>query len=208
MVEMLGVLAIIGVLSVGAIAGYQKAMNKYRLNKATNETVFVMRSLWNDIDKIRYHYTVPNNRENTSTYLNSYLTQMNNIPTGWKVKSPYLYDNLGGYYHIMLFNASQSNANTQGQILSKANREALVFDYYYDHSNPDICVNWMTNIVKPFANDISLVWTNSLGDVLFGPDVCDDSSRKCVMNASLSEIKRICSDCDSKSSCYVAVRLL
>ena len=33
MVEMLGVLAIIGVLSVGAIAGYSKAMTKYRLNQ-------------------------------------------------------------------------------------------------------------------------------------------------------------------------------
>ena len=33
MIEMLGVLAIIGVLSVGAIAGYQKAMFKYKLNK-------------------------------------------------------------------------------------------------------------------------------------------------------------------------------
>ncbi len=33
MVEMLGVLAIIGVLSVGAIAGYQKAMMKYKTNK-------------------------------------------------------------------------------------------------------------------------------------------------------------------------------
>ena len=33
MVEMLGVLAIIGVLSVGAIAGYSKAMMKYKLNK-------------------------------------------------------------------------------------------------------------------------------------------------------------------------------
>ena len=31
MVEMLGVLAIIGVLSVGAISGYSTAMNKYKL---------------------------------------------------------------------------------------------------------------------------------------------------------------------------------
>ena len=37
MVEMLGVLAIIGVLSVGAIAGYSKAMFKYRLNKAMEQ---------------------------------------------------------------------------------------------------------------------------------------------------------------------------
>ena len=34
MIEMLGVLAIIGVLSVGGIAGYSKAMTKYRINKA------------------------------------------------------------------------------------------------------------------------------------------------------------------------------
>ena len=37
MIEMLGVLAIIGVLSVGAIAGYGKAMMKYKLNKQSEQ---------------------------------------------------------------------------------------------------------------------------------------------------------------------------
>ncbi len=37
MIEMLGVLAIIGVLSVGGIAGYSKAMMKYRINKAIEQ---------------------------------------------------------------------------------------------------------------------------------------------------------------------------
>ena len=37
MVEMLGVLAIIGVLSVGAMSGYSKAMMKYKLNKQTEQ---------------------------------------------------------------------------------------------------------------------------------------------------------------------------
>ncbi len=37
MVEMLGVLAIIGVLSVGGIAGYSKAMMKYKLNKQSEQ---------------------------------------------------------------------------------------------------------------------------------------------------------------------------
>ena len=36
MIEMLGVLAIIGVLSVGGIAGYTMAMNKYRANEVLN----------------------------------------------------------------------------------------------------------------------------------------------------------------------------
>ena len=36
MVEMLGVLAIIGVLSIGGIAGYTQSMKKYRVNEAVN----------------------------------------------------------------------------------------------------------------------------------------------------------------------------
>ena len=37
MIEMLGVLAIIGVLSIGGIAGYSKAMTKYRVNKTADQ---------------------------------------------------------------------------------------------------------------------------------------------------------------------------
>lgn len=37
MVEMLGVLAIIGVLSIGGISGYSKAMAKYRVNKTLDQ---------------------------------------------------------------------------------------------------------------------------------------------------------------------------
>lgn len=37
MIEMLGVLAIIGILSVGGIAGYSKAMAKFRVNKTITQ---------------------------------------------------------------------------------------------------------------------------------------------------------------------------
>ena len=37
MIEMLGVLAIIGVLSVGGIAGYSQAMAKYKVSKTTDQ---------------------------------------------------------------------------------------------------------------------------------------------------------------------------
>ena len=40
MIEMLGVLAIIGVLSVGGIAGYSKAMMKWKIDKAVEEYNF------------------------------------------------------------------------------------------------------------------------------------------------------------------------
>ena len=37
MIEMLGVLAIVGVLSVGGIAGYSKAMTKFKINKTIDQ---------------------------------------------------------------------------------------------------------------------------------------------------------------------------
>ncbi|MBQ8672017.1 MAG: hypothetical protein IJ525_05820 [Alphaproteobacteria bacterium] len=49
MIEMLGVLAIIGVLSVGGIAGYSKAMMKYRINKSIEQITLIagnIRAFW------------------------------------------------------------------------------------------------------------------------------------------------------------------
>ncbi|MBR2136349.1 MAG: hypothetical protein IJ852_00105 [Alphaproteobacteria bacterium] len=56
MIEMLGVLAIIGVLSVGGIAGYSKAMQKYRVNK----TIDQITQISNGIHTL---YTARNNYE-------------------------------------------------------------------------------------------------------------------------------------------------
>ena len=42
MIEMLGVLAIIGVLSVGGIAGYSKAMMKYKINKTIEQITLIV----------------------------------------------------------------------------------------------------------------------------------------------------------------------
>lgn len=59
MIEMLGVLAIVGVLSVGGIAGYSKAMNKFKTNKAIDQinmlstnirTLFSSQGNYNDME--------------------------------------------------------------------------------------------------------------------------------------------------------------
>ena len=44
MIEMLGVLAIIGVLSIGGIAGYSKAMGKHRVNKCIDQITQIVSS--------------------------------------------------------------------------------------------------------------------------------------------------------------------
>ena len=45
MVEMLGVLAIVGVLSIGGIAGYSKAMAKYKVNKTIDQVSMLITSI-------------------------------------------------------------------------------------------------------------------------------------------------------------------
>ena len=60
MIEMLGVLAIVGVLSVGGIAGYSKAMKKYQANKVVGEIIQVLAKIkelsendsWNNIRRL------------------------------------------------------------------------------------------------------------------------------------------------------------
>lgn len=78
MVEMLGVLAIIGVLSVGGIAGYSKAMNKYKINKTTDQismlvanirTSFYSQGGYNGLDNLQAVKLgiVPNDMYKTTT---------------------------------------------------------------------------------------------------------------------------------------------
>lgn len=45
MIEMLGVLAIIGVLSIGGISGYSKAMAKYKINKTVDQVSMLITSV-------------------------------------------------------------------------------------------------------------------------------------------------------------------
>ena len=59
MIEMLGVLAIIGVLSVGGIMGYSKAMHRYRVNK----TIEIMSKVFHNFDVITSTKTVADDEE-------------------------------------------------------------------------------------------------------------------------------------------------
>ena len=45
MIEMLGVLAIVGVLSVGGIAGYSKAMEKFKINKTIDQVSHIVENI-------------------------------------------------------------------------------------------------------------------------------------------------------------------
>ena len=73
MVEMLGVLAIIGVLSVGAIAGYSKAMLKYKLNKQAEQLNTVINAVARNTHSFSTDFR--------GQYITPYFIKMGEIPT-------------------------------------------------------------------------------------------------------------------------------
>lgn len=92
MVEMLGVLAIIGVLSVGGIAGYSKAMNKYKINKTTDQvsmlvanirTLFSSQGNYKDLTNAQaIKFGVVPNDMYTPTLGNAEITEIKNAFNG------------------------------------------------------------------------------------------------------------------------------
>ena len=137
MIEMLGVLAIIAVLTVGGIAGYSKAMQKFKQNKwlaQIEELMFSTKELYKN-EKI---YGKPNQ------YLTATLKNLGAIPTGMLDENNL--DIYGNTVNILILQFLKWNRfaiifymkpNTEAEYNC---RELFNFSY----TNPDIfdVVNW------------------------------------------------------------------
>ena len=77
MIEMLGVLAIIAVLTVGGIAGYSKAMKKYQANKVVGEIIQVLVK-WKELSENNKLYDIYTLDEETKKTLGLCLPSAEN----------------------------------------------------------------------------------------------------------------------------------
>ena len=113
MVEMLGVLAIIGVLSVGAIAGYSKAMSKYKLNKHMESFNILLNEAIKLLPELQRTY---GKNTNDSYSLGSFFHKANLLPDGmtYNQQDNFIYDIFKNKTEI---NYSQStNIDNNGNI--------------------------------------------------------------------------------------------
>ena len=190
MVEMLGVLAIIGVLSVGAIAGYGKAMMKYRINQIINTAnQLVAKTL--EINSLNIQ-GFKNSCNYTKIFVNAGYA-----PDGftYSTKTPdYLHDIFGN--PIWIF---------------KSDNTGISFGYGITHYKKDTCYA-MLNFGKEWKSDLFFVSVDSAADIennipqkvygdFFGDDDCK-SGRKCLSDLSLKNIGLVCDNCD-KINCRV-----
>ena len=90
MIEMLGVLAIVGVLSVGGIAGYSKAMEKFKINKTIDQVSHI-------VANVRTLYAQQTTYGSVQTWD---FKQMGVIPNDMIWESSYYLNPFNGIFHI------------------------------------------------------------------------------------------------------------
>ncbi len=179
MVEMLGVLAIIGVLSVGAIAGYSKAMFKYKLNKQAQQL--------NTIINLMSRHTKSFEGMENRTYLLPIFSKINEIPKEMiRPSTNFIYD----VFNTEIILNYQDN---QGKFL-------IMFMYpeisKNSTNNLEICKNIILT-AKENSSSIRNLQTigssNNANDYtfVFGDNYCVANS-KCLKNISLDDIYKTC----------------
>lgn len=194
MIEILGVLAIVGILSVGSIAGYQKAMMKYKLNKhAQSFNMLVSNALQisASINKAA--------KNGSDIYYNELLYKANLLPDGITYKNTAGFSGYAPQNHLL---------DTLGHEMSFYSRTKYGYNFalFTALSNtsysPDICRN-IINIAKEHSSNILYL---SREDETYGGAYSsikiysDCKSGKCFQNLSLNDISNICGVSDNKKN--------
>ena len=183
MVEMLGVLAIIGVLSVGAIAGYSKAMMKYKLNKHAEG----FNMLLNDI--LRYSSELKQNED--WTYYGDFFNKLGLIPDGFHYR-----DNLtisDNFKNIFRIYAAPLTSEYKGGIMIKING-----------MQKEVCYNFVQT-AKENSENLWLLESMETNDVyqghIFGDKYCTKKN-KCLKDLKISDFEALC-DTDKLGWLYI-----
>ncbi len=197
MVEMLGVLAIIGVLSVGAITGYSKAMNKYKLNKQTEQISSIL-------DYVNIHMgEFKRSKTSISANMIPILTKLNIIPKEMiRENSVYaVYDAFNTAMYIQNYTIGDGDYHFE-------------FLFYLNKGKKDACMN-LFNIAKAQRGQL---WRTKFitrkGDAsydtnsVWGDAYCE-SDRKCLKDLTVAEMENYCTVCEDKDSCilYYQIKL-
>ena len=203
MIEMLGVLAIIGVLSVGGIAGYSKAMEKFKLNKAMDEYSMLIYGLLENLD-----YIQKLNSENTnlieSAGLIDFAFGLNLVPDSYKkINFRRMYDPYGNI--IQLF--SRNNRLVIDMYLGGALDEDGNIAHNTNFSGK-LCQSLMTDLVQPLHSAVHhIFFTYKSGAAYYGDSTCKDNpNAKCLSSITLSDINDICNYCiDEEKICAIVL---
>ena len=192
MIEMLGVLAIIGVLSVGGIAGYSKAMSKFKVNKALGEYSYLIHGLLEHLDEFKISET------SAQLPLVDIVKALELVPETYKkYDSSLLSDPYNNYLHIF-----SSAKKVYISIQMGATAQNTDGSYSSAGFSTDFCAALFDNIAKPLHSalyEAHVYRTNAANLRFYGDKYCSGDV-KCLRNATLKDIYDTCKSCDKKNA--------
>ena len=203
MIEMLSVLAIVGVLSVGGIAGYSKAMEQFKVNKIIQDYNSLIFGL------LEYRQNFQKNVIGESNLIDIIIA-LNLVPNNWtKLNDKYLQDNYGNWVNVRYrqTNNSYSSFDKEGLIID-FNLGGLTIDEdgnrSSDNFNDKVCFEMFRNVIQPLHSTISGVVMIGGSGIYYGDTWCKNKT-SCLNNMTLSQMKTVCNSCNKKERCNVTI---
>ena len=197
MVEMLGVLAIIGVLSVGAIAGYSKAMMKYKLNKQTEQIGSILDYVNIHLDDFKRSKTT------ISTNMIPTLTKLDVIPKEMirKNTTSKIYDIFGTAIALSNYTIGDGNYIFEFRLfINKGQKESCMNLFTIAKAKREQL--WRTKFETAKGEE-----ETSSANIANGDNYCT-SDRKCLKDLSLAEMENYCTVCEDKDTCIFYYQML
>ena len=211
MIEMLGVLAIVGILSVGGIAGYSKAMEKFKITKAVGEYNMLVQGLVEHLSDLKKLNAGGNVYGIADT-----IQALGLVPDNWPIEQ-----------NTANHNASFLDAyGNHSSLFSRWNR--VVFSIGIGGANYDadgaattpafsskFCEEIMTNVFAPLHSFIVFtgVWRsgdghNDAANYWRGDKYCKGSNQRCLASITPQQINEVCKKCTGATeSCSVTVEM-
>ncbi len=213
MIEMLGVLAIIGVLSVGGIAGYSKAMQKFKINKMIEDYSNLTFNLVENYPNLLKSYSSIKTKDSE---LYNLAKDMGWLPDSWKPlvssRTVYLNDGHNNLTHLFM------------RYDSDTDKRRVIIDIYIGRNIDNLtelpqvslesCRAIFSNWLVSMADVIYYAGTEgSVSTYFYGNAACG-GDKKCLSSMTLSDINNLCKACqtdqgtDNFGKCYIAVNFL
>ncbi len=187
MVEMLGVLAIIGVLSVGAIAGYSKAMMKYKLNQHAQAVNMLINNVLQLKGQLQY-------KPNTATFYGTLLHKLNLLPDGIIYNDDRNLTDMWFKGIIQIYYSNDVYTNSAGQqIQNDLGAISFIFDSN-SNAGAEICRNIAFAAKENAANIWTLQRYDLRGNEYYGDANCTKND-VCLRDLNLNLVDKLCNNC-------------
>ncbi len=192
MLEMLGVLAIVGILSVGGISAFSTAMFKHKTIKEVEKyNLFVQ-----DVMMHKTQILKSGDAMGTSqwVFFTKDVEKLGILPIGWRVKGSQIYDTMG--HRFNLYSSIPARNIVIGAYLNTTKEQK---------TDTLFCTQIWQSFILPNQEWIGNVWLNGAGGKsgqYYGTHTCTPK-KKCLSNITITDIQSFCRSCAEETVCNI-----